>query len=127
MADMTQIWALMKSMWPHPFKEYGPVNGPVFNVWLSELRGADLGTGLTALRVCTDDFPPSLPKFKKMCGLLLEVPKGNDEMMNFALQHNLTMPHSGESWKGYRKRLQRAVADRAAKSLPNTQKRMEHQ
>lgn len=110
MTDLKTIWAMMKATWPHQFKEYGPANGPVFNVWASELREANLDAGLAALRVTTAHFPPSLPEFKQMCGALPSLPKNDQDMQQWAIAHGYGDARPQESWKQYRDRIEAAVA-----------------
>lgn len=109
MTDMKTIWGLMKSMWPHQFKEYGPVDGPVFRVWNAEVGGANLDAGLAALRVSTSHFPPSLPEFKQMCGALPSLPKNDEEMRQWAIANGYGDARPMESWQQYRARIEAAI------------------
>lgn len=106
---LKEIWMVMKAMYPHGFKEYGPVNGPVYAYWSSELAGEDMANGYAALKVRRDKFPPSLPEFKDLCGLLPSLPGDDNQLMGFAERHGLPAPGYMETSVAYRKRLEKAL------------------
>lgn len=108
---LTDLWAVMKSMYPHAFKEFGPVGGPVFRYWETDLAGVDLEIGFRALRVRTSEFPPSLPEFKRMCGQLSLLPENDEDMRRWAMENGYGDARPMESWKQYRARI-KAVAER---------------
>jgi hypothetical protein len=122
MTTIKDIWAVMKSMYPHAFKEYGPVGGPVFRYWEADLDGADLNAAFVALRTRASEFPPSLPEFKAMCGLLLAIPQSNEAMREFAIANGFGDAYDSETWKQYRSRIDHAVEQHnllnERKSLP---------
>ena len=112
---LREIWMVLKSMYPHSFKEYGPVDGPVYKYWQSELEGVDLRPGYKALQTSTSTWPPSLPEFKQMCGTLTALPKNDEDMRKWALANGLGDAKPTESWQQYRARLE-AVIERTSES-----------
>lgn len=117
MTNMKTIWALMKSMWPHPFKEYGPADGPVFKVWQAELSGANLDAGLAALRSSTSQFPPGLPEFKQMCQMLDALPRNDEDMRRWAIENGYGDARPMESWQQYRARIEATVNRKPALTM----------
>ena len=115
--NLHTIWGVMKAMYPHSFKEYGPVDGPVFRYWLADLDGADLVRGHMALRARTNDFPPNLPEFRKMCGALMELPENDEEMRRYAIAEGYGDAQPGESWPQYRARIKSVLERQTTNNL----------
>ncbi|KAA9133477.1 hypothetical protein F3N42_03755 [Marinihelvus fidelis] len=67
MIELRELWAVMKTMYPHAFKEYGGVDGPTFRYWERELKNYNLAAGYQSLQQRSSEFPPTLPEFKQLC------------------------------------------------------------
>lgn len=117
MTKLKDIWAVMKAMYPHAFKEYGPVDGPVYRYWLTELAEANIDLGFAGLQNRASEFPPSLPEFKQMCRMLDALPRNDEDMRRWAIENGYGDARPRESWQQYRARLEASVNRAPALSL----------
>lgn len=108
MSSMTEVWMLLKCMYPNAMDRYGDVDGGIFRFWEQEVLPEQIAAGVSALRNRTSPFPPSLPEFKTMCGALHELPKNDEEMRQWAIANGYGDARGTESWAQYRGRVESA-------------------
>lgn len=66
--DIDEVYRRMARMYGHKFiSNFGTADDGTWLMALSGLQRSDLTRGLTALLSHADDWPPSVPRFKRMC------------------------------------------------------------
>ena len=66
--DIAEVYRRMSRMYGHKFvSNFGAADDGTWLMALTGLQQSDLTRGLTALLSHADDWPPSLPRFKRMC------------------------------------------------------------
>jgi len=66
--DIDEVYRRMSRLYGHSFvSSFGTSDDGTWLMALSGLKKSDLSRGLTMLLNCSTDWPPSVPRFRRMC------------------------------------------------------------
>lgn len=107
---LMRLWLDLDAYFGAKWDAGGGIDSAKFNIWLRDLADIPLPrlvSGIDSLRQRTDPWPPALPEFREMCGAGSQIPKDDEAFRRWALDQGYGDARAGESWRGYRARIER--------------------